>query len=340
MRSGIRWSIVSLLLLIAFFALLFIFLRERQERLYDKEAYALAVHALVRKPQQRLTRQILSNDEPLIFVGGVPRSGTTLMRVMLDAHPDIRCGEETSVIPYVLGMRLHFESKGWIKALNGSGISQKALDDATSAFLLEVIREHGSVAKRLCNKDPFTAFHLPTLIRMFPNAKHILMIRDARATIHSMIDRNVPVSGFNHSDPESMFKAWNNLISRMVFTCSNAKGLCLKVYYERLVQRPSDEARRILHFLDVPWSDDVLSHQDKIGDEIHLNPKEFSTSQVKEKVNEKALTTWFGCYPEVLLKKIDRLAPMLRKLGYDTSTDRPDYSAFGRDDFYEYGYRL
>ncbi|VDO61482.1 unnamed protein product [Haemonchus placei] len=110
----------------------------------------------------------------------------------------------------------------------------------------QVIREHGSMAKRLCNKDPFTAFHLPTLIRMFPNAKHILMIRDARATIHSMIERNVPVSGFNHSNPE--------------------------VYYERLVQRPSDEARRILHFLDVPWSDDVLSHQDKIGDEIHLNP--------------------------------------------------------------------
>ena len=33
-----------------------------------------------------------NRNTPLIFVGGVPRSGTTLMRVMLDAHPEVRCG--------------------------------------------------------------------------------------------------------------------------------------------------------------------------------------------------------------------------------------------------------
>ncbi len=38
-------------------------------------------------------------DSPLIFIGGVPRSGTTLMRAMLDAHKDVRCGEETRVVP-------------------------------------------------------------------------------------------------------------------------------------------------------------------------------------------------------------------------------------------------
>ncbi|KAK6037331.1 hypothetical protein COOONC_25164, partial [Cooperia oncophora] len=92
----------------------------------------------------------------------------------------------------------------------------------------QIIGKHGPMAKRLCNKDPFTATHLPTLVRMFPNAKHILMIRDARATIHSMIDRHVPVVGFNRSNPESMFKSWNVLIREMVNACSSIKGLCLK----------------------------------------------------------------------------------------------------------------
>lgn len=38
----------------------------------------------------RLTRHILSREQEFLFVGGVPRSGTTLMRVLLDIHPEIR----------------------------------------------------------------------------------------------------------------------------------------------------------------------------------------------------------------------------------------------------------
>lgn len=44
---------------------------------------------------------------PLVFVGGMPRSGTTLMRAMLDAHQDVRCGEETRV-SYILYFKISF----------------------------------------------------------------------------------------------------------------------------------------------------------------------------------------------------------------------------------------
>lgn len=40
-------------------------------------------------------------DPLVIWVGGMPRSGTTLLRVLLDAHPDVNCGAETLVLPRI-----------------------------------------------------------------------------------------------------------------------------------------------------------------------------------------------------------------------------------------------
>ena len=46
-----------------------------------------------------------SKSSPLIFIGGHPRSGTTLMRAILDSHHLVRCGEESRIIPRVVSMR-------------------------------------------------------------------------------------------------------------------------------------------------------------------------------------------------------------------------------------------
>ena len=46
-----------------------------------------------------------SETHPFIFIGGHPRSGTTLVRAMLDAHQKVRCGEETRIIPRILQVK-------------------------------------------------------------------------------------------------------------------------------------------------------------------------------------------------------------------------------------------
>lgn len=154
-------------------------------------------------------------DTPLIFIGGFPRSGTTLMRVMLDAHKHVRCGEETRVIPRLLTMRATWSrsAKERIR-LDEAGVTDQVLDSAVRAFLLEVspiklrlsttgctvklflhvfqvIVGHGEPAPRLCNKDPFALKSLSYLAHIFPKAKFVLMLRDGRATVHSMISRKV-----------------------------------------------------------------------------------------------------------------------------------------------------
>lgn len=58
-------------------------------------------------------------------------------------------------------------------------------------FVSQVIVGHGEPAPRLCNKDPFALKSLSYLSRIFPKAKFVLMLRDGRATVHSMISRKV-----------------------------------------------------------------------------------------------------------------------------------------------------
>lgn len=57
--------------------------------------------------------------------------------------------------------------------------------------VFQVIVGHGEPALRLCNKDPFALKSLSYLSRIFPKAKFVLMLRDGRATVHSMISRKV-----------------------------------------------------------------------------------------------------------------------------------------------------
>ncbi|KHJ97095.1 hypothetical protein OESDEN_02937 [Oesophagostomum dentatum] len=125
------------------------------------------------------------------------------------------------------------------------------------------------------------------LSEMFPNAKYIFMIRDGRATVHSIISR--------------------------------------KVYYEQLVLHPEAQMRRILNFLDLPWNASVLHHERFIGKDISLSNVERSSDQVVKPINVDALSKWVGAMPEDVVRDMDELAPMLRQLGYDPNANPPNY---------------
>lgn len=88
------------------------------------------------------------------------------MRAMLDAHPEVRCGQETRVIPRISSNEFqvnaitHFCAvvqfyANWIKSekesmrLEEAGVSKKVLAIAVSQFCLEIIAHHGYSAPRL-----------------------------------------------------------------------------------------------------------------------------------------------------------------------------------------------
>lgn len=177
------------------------------------------------------------------------------------------------MIPRVLQLRFH-----WLKSekesvrLEQAGISKAVLDSAMAAFSLEIIAKHGEPAARLCNKDPLTIKMGTYIVELFPNAKFVFMVRDGRATVHSIISRKVTITGFDLTNYRQCMKKWNSAVEAMNNQCRElGPGKCLRVPYEQLILHPKAWMEKVLRFLDIPWNESVLHHQDFINNGISLS---------------------------------------------------------------------
>lgn len=123
-------------------------------------------------------------DVPILFIGGCPRSGTTLMRVLLDTHPQISCGPETHILPKLLSMHTSLSVYDQTR-MQMAGIDKDLQNLAMRDFIFDIIMGHvkrGSAPSNgftfwPCNKDPFLLNNAIYLKRLFPKAKFIHMVR-------------------------------------------------------------------------------------------------------------------------------------------------------------------
>jgi len=242
-----------------------------------------------------------TKEHPIVFIGGYPRSGTTLMRVLVEMNEAVRCGPETHIIPRMLS---RWDMTRGSKRMNDTGITPDLYDLVSSDFILNIIARHDHGAKVLCNKDPFTLRYMETLTRpkMFPNAKFILMLRDPRAIANSMRSRKITIANVDNDKLQSIFNSWNRNMNLMYTTClrkewrdmrddeKNGKN-CLVIRYEDLVEHTEHYMRKVMKFIGEDFTPEMLNHTTHMKG-VTLAPNEPSTSQVSKPIYRTSLYEW------------------------------------------------
>lgn len=253
-----------------------------------------------------------------ILIGGVPRSGTTLFRAMLDAHPHIHCGPERKLLaPLVRSQRQWWQVFG--PSLQGANVTRDTMDAAAGAYLRTLLQRSATPGLRPAEKTPNILLFASDLGRMLPEARFIHVVRDGRAVAASLVRQDWvdPKNGQKVPYTRSLRAAieyWGQYQLEVSAQLRTMPGRCTEVRYEQLVRQPEVELRRILAFLDEPWSPAVLAHH-QAG--TSLPSTEASSEAVAEPLHDRATTAWMQRVTAAELAEMEAVAgPILRALGY------------------------
>jgi len=195
---------------------------------------------------------MLSNRRPPVFVVGCQRSGTTLLRLILDSHPNISCGPETRFLADLE----HVTGSSW-ERLSQYGFTKRywltQIAIMFDAIKSDYARQHGK--SRWADKTPLYALSLDFIGQLFPTCQVVHVIRDGRDVVASHRDR------WGYLSALKAVSKWPRYV-RAARTASTAlsPGRYLEVRYEELVGEPEKTLRELLTFLDEPWHPSVLEH--------------------------------------------------------------------------------
>jgi len=203
-----------------------------------------------------------------IFVLGNARSGTTLMRLMLSAHPNIYISHETwfyhweKLCPESMSgdefLRHYFQtfSFRW-KRIDPADVLSKLPTplprDRVSEALREILRLRAARngKPRYGDKSPIHTAYVGRILTDFPDAKIIHTVRDPRATVLSQA--RMPWG--SRSDVANCL-AYEAVSRNMDLF----KDYVLQVRLEDLLADPKTEMGRVLDYVGEPWDDAVLDH--------------------------------------------------------------------------------
>lgn len=253
----------------------------------------------------------------IALLSGHPRSGTTLLEQVLDAHSDVISAEETALIHDEV---YHPITRDFPP---GTGLLQM-LDSAPPSLLCHLRENYFRCAEMflrqtigsrlLVDKNPGVNIIIPVLVRVFPETKFLIALRDPRDVVISCFMQSLTLTPAS-SAYLSMEGTVNQYASVMGFWLEmlpRLKDQYMQFRYEEMVDDLPTIARSALEFLGVGFEDNVLKFYE------HARTKRVNSptyAQVRKPLYRTAVGRWKN-YEKYLEPYIPGLERFLKEFNY------------------------
>jgi tetratricopeptide (TPR) repeat protein len=251
-----------------------------------------------------------------IFVVGFPRSGTTLLENMLDAHPALQALEEKPAIDAILA---ELEQCGDVDS-GLATLDEPAVEVMRAAYWREVGR-HLELRRgaRLVDRYPLNMARLAAIARVFPGAPVVLALRHPCDVVLSCFMQNFRIrdgtAGF-HTLLNGA-RIYDRLMRKWLAEVAAFKPPLLILRYEDLVRDVRGHVERLVDFLGVPWDDRLLEHAGHALSRGRIHTPSYA--QVVQPVYTSAVARWKR-YERHFGPALEVLAPWIHHWGYDETS--------------------
>jgi hypothetical protein len=222
-----------------------------------------------------------------IVVIGPPRSGTTLLRRLLDAHPNISCPSETNLLA-ACARFLHHESIaggpdiGVLSGLEYVGFPEDEVLERLRAFALSFPREVAARAGkgRWAEKSAFDVFYLDAIERLLGGRAYFVCLErhglDVVCSLAEFCERSGGYVGelFEYvrrtrAPLEAFAHAWVDATRNVAAFAERHPQDAMLIKYEALAADPESVLREVLRFVEEPWHPGLvaaaLDRRDHVG---------------------------------------------------------------------------
>lgn len=254
-----------------------------------------------------------TTEESPLFVVGFPRSGTTMLETMLDAHPLLVGMDERSFL------------QNLVEPVRALGLDYPdelgALDDDACDKLrgqywrMVKTRVQLQPGQRLVDKNPLNILRLPLISRLFPRAKIILALRHPCDVVLSNYLQNFRTPAYVAlcATLESTAKGYAEAFDFWLDQAAVLRPDALELRYEDVVDDIDTQSRRIADFAGVDWDQRMVDFHDRAKERGYIATPSYH--QVVEPLNRKGVARWER-YREYLEPVIPHLQPYLDRWNY------------------------